>query len=176
MPSTKTLTKTLCLNCGLCCNGVLFKDVVLQDQDDVESLEAAGLTFKRRGCGEKRSSRLPQPCAALGQDLYCRVYATRPARCHDFECALFQSTRRGETTVDAALRIIRRARSKAGEIERLLRRLGDQSEALPLSFRFRRLVRRMESGKVDATQAGAFAELTVAMHELNVLLSRSFYS
>ncbi len=71
--------KQLCLQCGLCCNGVLFKDVELQPGDDATNLRALGLpirdaparerpTTKPAGVPATARQRFPQPCTALFAD------------------------------------------------------------------------------------------------------------
>ena len=50
----------LCLACGLCCNGVLFRDVELQDGDDLEALQKLGLTIRpSRTASRPGSTTLP---------------------------------------------------------------------------------------------------------------------
>ena len=63
--------QSLCLACGLCCNGVLFKDVELREGDDAAKLKSLGLPLEQL----KRKRRFPQPCAALCADNRCRIYA-----------------------------------------------------------------------------------------------------
>jgi len=106
--SEVAITNELCNACGLCCNGVLFKDVQLQPGDDAAHLRSLGLPIReprrvppRTGRSphshEVRKTRFPQPCAALCDGNRCRIYAERPARCREFECALFKSVAAGET-------------------------------------------------------------------------------
>ena len=171
MAGEASLPAALCLACGMCCNGVIFKDVELQAGDSATKLAALGLPLERL----KTKTRFPQPCAALGTDCRCRIYAQRPTRCRQFDCALLQAATSGETSVPAALRVIRQAQRRAEKVRRLLRTLGDQDEDLALSVRFKRAGRRVESNALDADTASVFGDLTLAMHDLNVLLSGRFY-
>jgi hypothetical protein len=164
------LPQNLCLTCGLCCNGVLFKDVVLQPADARSKLAKLGLPLRRGG----RQDRFPQPCAAL-EGCSCRIYTERPARCQQFECLLFQSVAQGQTTLPAALRRVRQAQQKAERVRRLLRALGDVDETVALSIRFRRMRVRFEKGLASAEDIDRFGELTLATHDLNLLLSEAFY-
>ena len=166
--ATESAVAQLCLNCGICCNGVLFRDVELQPRDAVVKLTALGLPIKNR--------KFPQPCAALGADCRCRVYADRPKRCRDFDCALLQSVATGEVEVPAALRVIKQTLKRAGEVRKFLRELGDTTEHQPLSRRFRNVKRRVESGPLDEDTAATFADLSLAVHHLNVVLQQKFYS
>ena len=184
MTSPGSLPEQLCLACGLCCNGVLFKDVELQPVDDAERLRSLGLPIReaRRAQSkhgnskpETRNSKFPQPCAALCEGNHCRIYSERPARCREFECALFKSVAAGQTELAAALKTIRAAHQRADEVRRLLRALGDADEHLALSLRFKRTRRQLEAGGFDDASADTFGELTLAVHALNVLLSSRFY-
>ena len=183
MTSLDSLPEQLCLACGLCCNGVLFKDVELQPGDDVKRLGSLGLPIriarkvKRTSPSkpERHDSKFAQPCAALCDGNRCRIYAERPARCRQFECALFKSVAAGETELVAALRTVRATLRRADRVRQLLRILGDFDEHLPLSLRFNRTRRRLETGGVDDASTDAFAELTLAVHALNVVLSERFY-
>lgn len=167
-----TVAEQLCLACGFCCNGVLFRDVELQAGDDPTRLAAAGLPV--------RSSRgkvvCPQPCAALDPDRRCRIYADRPTRCRSFECRLFQAVAAGKTPLPAALKIIGIAHARVRQVEALLVRTGESDAAAPLSRRFKRVQQRCERGQLDAEAVDAFGELTLAVHALNVVLSQRFYA
>ena len=180
MTATKNTAENLCLSCGLCCNGVLFKDVELQVGDDRKRLISIGLLLKdpsQRGSeGRKRQkAKFPQPCLALCTGNLCRAYEERPRRCREFECALLKKVLQEESELAAALRTVRIAQRRAEKVRQLLRELGDTDESLALSLRFRRTKRRIESGSASDTQVEIYADLTLAVHELNVVLSREFY-
>ena len=184
--STISVTEQLCLHCGICCNGVLFKDVELQPGDDVSRLHALGLQFVARAHPSKKGKtpklpsakqqlKFPQPCAALGADCRCRIYAARPSRCRDFECALFHAVEAGELQPAQALRTIRAALEQANRVKELLRELGDTDELLPLSLRFQRTRKRVEAGLADEQTADTYSLLTLAVHDLQFRLRREFY-
>ena len=165
----------LCLACGLCCNGVLFRDVELQDGDDLKTLQKLGLTI-RPSRSASRTPRFAQPCAALCSDNRCRIYEERPRRCRDFDCGVLKGVIHGELEVDDALRLIRRALRHANRIKSLLRQLGDSEERLPLARRFRQTRRRMESELRSEEAADLFGELTLEVHQLNLLTYSRFYA
>ena len=171
---------TLCLHCGLCCDGTLFRDVELQPGDDAEKLRALGLPLRSRRGEEANSLKFPQPCSALCSDLKCRVYADRPTRCREFECALFKSVAVGKVEVPAALRTIRQTRQMAEKVRRLLRELSDAGERVSLARRFKRVKRKFDTGELpeglDAETAyDRFAELSLAVHELDMRLRTKFH-
>jgi len=159
----------LCPQCAMCCNGVLFKDVELQAGDDAQKLRALGIPVHKQ-----RVEKFPQPCVALN-GCRCRIYGGRPARCREFECALLKSVISGETEIPAALRAIRETQRHAEKVERLLRELGDTDESLALSLRFKRTKRRLETSAFDEAMGDRFGELTLAVHDLNLMLREKFY-
>jgi Fe-S-cluster containining protein len=169
----------LCLACGLCCNGVIFADVKLQPEEDADHLRAIGLRLilKAEAGGPRSAPRTPhfrQPCAAL-DGCTCRIYSERPKYCRQFECLLLKSVKAGRTRSPAALAIIRDARKRAEKVRRLLRALGDADEEVALNVRFQRTARRLEAAGLDKQAADTYGELTLAVHDLNLLLSERFY-
>lgn len=74
-----------------------------------------------------------------------------------------------------ALRTVRTARQRAEKVKRFLRELGDAQENVALSIRFQKTKKRIESGPLDETTADAFGQLTLAVHDLNLLLANAFY-
>jgi len=179
-------TQDICLSCALCCNGVIFDDVKLQTGDKAQRLISLGMKLVSQKDGksawsgsgtfspELRLQRFFQPCMAL-EDCQCRIYSERPKHCRDFQCLLLKSVRSAELSKPEALRIIRRARRMANEVLCLLQELGDDDKHLALATRFRQTARRIQAADCNAEEANLFARLTLAMHDLNLLLSKSFY-
>jgi uncharacterized protein len=173
---TSDTARALCLECGLCCNGVIFARGQLQPEDNPERLQELGLALLPPGRDRKSQPReFKQPCKAF-DGCRCNIYTERPKYCRDFECLLLKSFQSGQTEPDAALGIIRRARRRVEKVKQLLHRLGDSDEHVPLKRRFEATRKRLEGGHGDAETAAVFGELTLALHDLNVLLSERFYS
>jgi Fe-S-cluster containining protein len=161
----------LCLECGLCCNGVIFADVELQ------SAEAKALKskFQELNLSAKDGrARLPQACVAF-DGCRCRIYADRPTYCRQFECLLFKNVQAGRVQRAAASRIVRTAKERAEKVRALLRELGDPDEQSALSLRFQRAAKRFEKAPLTDDKAEIYADLTLAVHDLNMLLSQAFY-
>lgn len=92
---------TLCLRCGLCCDGTLFTHVPLRGSE-VEPLKALGLPVKAR---EDGTPILPQRCAAL-DGKRCTAYAERPEGCRRYHCHLFSALSEGEVSLAEALAVV----------------------------------------------------------------------
>jgi hypothetical protein len=162
----------LCLECGLCCNGVIFAKGQLQPGDDPERLRSLGLAVLRANkSGEIKFS---QPCAAL-DGCRCEIYSDRPKYCRAFECLLLKRVTAGKIELSKALQTVRRARRRVDKVKRLLRKLGDSDEHVALSVRVRRTQNRLEREVSDAESARWYGELTLAVHSLQLLLGEEFY-
>lgn len=72
----------LCLDCGLCCDGTLFRHVAISGAER-EELVRLGI-----GVGEKRKADVMWlPCGKLNGKC-CTIYEARPGGCRAFVCAL----------------------------------------------------------------------------------------
>lgn len=167
MPKDNVIAEKLCLSCGLCCNGVIFADVRLQRGDDSAKLRELGIL-------KGHAKKFAQPCA-MHDGCRCAIYADRPHYCRQFECLLLKSAQEGRVSESEALRIIKAARRKAARVQELLQQLGDNDSTMALSKRFQAMRHKMESGAADEEPIDVFGLLTVAVHELNVILSEQFY-
>ena len=176
--------ESLCLQCGLCCDGTLFRDVELQPADDPVALTAAGIPlerFRRQDHGQTIAGRrFRQPCTALGSDCHCQVYAGRPQHCRGFDCALLQSFKAGSLEPKMALKTIRQTRQRADQVRRLLTELGDTHHELSLTKRFQRMQREVFKDGLPTHQdpelaAERFGELVAAVGELQLALRLAFY-
>ena len=116
---------------------MIFADVALRPEDDPVALVAAGLPLRQRGQRQVFS----QPCAAL-RGCQCCLYAQRPQRCRAFDCRLLLRVQGGEVTPASALKTIARALREVAVIQRLLVQLGQADEHLPLSRRYREVMRQ----------------------------------
>jgi hypothetical protein len=80
-----------------------------------------------------------------------------------------------ELTCTEALRVIRIARTRARKVDKLLRALGNSDEDEALADRFRRLSKSVQPGTLDAESAELYRRLTLAFHNLTVIISDAFY-
>jgi len=173
----------ICLACGLCCNGVIFADVKLLPEDDVPKLLELDMPLLKarskrdNSCSASSKTvkwRFLQPCAAY-DGCRCKIYSARPRYCREFDCLLLKSVKEGTATRGQALRVIRAARCQADLVKKLLGLLGDTQENASLADRFRRLSKRLTQAELDTAQADLFSQLSLAFHDLNLLLNDAFY-
>ena len=171
----------ICLTCGLCCNGAIFSDVKLVSGDVAASLKSLGLPLIKSGARKRCAGssdepawRFPQPCAAL-HGCRCRIYADRPGHCRAFECFLLKKFRKDRVSLGEALRNIRAARRRMDKVRKLLESLGETDGAVALGDRFRRLTKSLEGAQLDPKRAELYSRLTLAFHDLNILINENFY-
>lgn len=100
-----TTQQSLCLSCGLCCDGTLFGKVPLKPSDILPPLEAAGIEIQSK---ETKKS-FKQPCVAFQKNC-CQVYADRPTNCRKYRCELLKNYESGNILWEEAVKKVNRAR------------------------------------------------------------------
>jgi len=152
----------LCLACGLCCSGVLFKQATAR-AEEFEAMEKVGLeTFDT---GEKGYFKLP--CDKL-DGCRCTIYETRFRICRTFSCALLDKLKRGEATATEAQHVVAEAKAML-----------DRADAVDERLRF--VDRRMElqkagpfGGASSPQERAQAAKAYVHMAALERYLDRHF--
>ena len=101
---------TLCLHCGLCCDGTLFRFLSIT-QPERERLVQLGI-----GVGQRRGKDVMWlPCGKL-DGKRCTVYEQRPGGCARFVCALARRYSAKELSLEEAM-------ARVDEMHRRLERL-----------------------------------------------------
>jgi len=88
----------LCLSCGLCCNGLLFEDLPVIEEELIPFVELNPKP-KKRGSGLY----LSQPCIAWKSDKGCTIYNDRPKVCREFKCKVLVKYENEELTYEQAM-------------------------------------------------------------------------
>ena len=93
----------LCVECGLCCDGSLFRFLPVEPEDAPKhhALSLPVVTQSGRLA-------MPLPCAKL-EARCCSVYRERPPGCRAFVCRLGRQLEEGEVGLPAALGVVREA-------------------------------------------------------------------
>ena len=106
---------SLCLSCGLCCDGTMFR-VVRLAEGEAEHLSGR-VAFTEDG------QHITQPCQALRGDRCCAVYEHRPRICRAFRCLALAGLDSGRMTATEAQELVdevlerRRALAAAMELD-----------------------------------------------------------
>jgi uncharacterized protein len=97
-------SSSLCLACGLCCDGVLHAHAVVKP-DEIERVCALGLTV----VSFKDAPGFRQPCP-LYREQRCSVYPNHPPTCKAYQCKLLKNFLAGPLTLEQGAQTIQRAR------------------------------------------------------------------
>lgn len=142
--------QSLCVQCGLCCDGTIFEWAQVFAEDDLAQLETNG--FILLTAAEKTSFALP---CHHQQDRVCTVYQQwRPQVCRTFRCRLLRRFEAGELAWEEA-----RAR-----IERTVALVERIQAQLPAQHNHERksLKQRMTAWQQAQTEAGVDVQRTFA--------------
>jgi Fe-S-cluster containining protein len=130
-----TGANSLCLGCGLCCDGTLFDHVSLSEAEAfaarVRSLPVAGGTDFRH------------PCPAHLSDGRCSIYEKRPHVCAQYQCRVLKRFGAGELGYQESLDKIHRLKRLSASIRA---RLSDDAVGFAQLFR---LVWEQSDGSLD---------------------------
>ena len=168
---TISLTDTLCIVCGICCDGVLFADVELAGRHEVSALEVLGLDVEDPD--EDHHGLLLQPCGAL-HGTRCSIYAHRPECCRTFECRLLQEAQRGIVTIEDATATIGETLSRIVHIRALAASLGQLDERMSLKELCIDALASSETHPATPQVKRARNELESAMKKLEIVIRDTF--
>lgn len=101
MPASPS--ETLCLRCGLCCDGSLFSFLGVKP-GEVEGLARHGLEAERRPDG-RLALALTKGCPGLSGKC-CTLYDDRPLACRDYKCMLLLALEEGEVGLEEAMKAV----------------------------------------------------------------------
>ena len=99
-----TSEESICIGCGLCCDGTLHAKTTVRP-DDEPSVTEAGLEIGEEA--GKRFFRQPCPHFSCGS---CLIYEKRPGVCRTYRCALLKDLEAGRVTRTDALEKIATAK------------------------------------------------------------------
>lgn len=112
--------QSLCMSCGLCCDGTLFGQVHLTPEDQSATLSARVLQIAFR-----HPPAFKQPCMAY-KNCLCGIYAERPHNCRKFQCGVLKRFTASELSYAEASEIIREAVTARDEVsEKMLATFGE---------------------------------------------------
>ena len=104
----------LCRSCGLCCNGMLF-DYVPVEEAEIERLAELGFAIWR---GKDGAPRFDHPCPKFCGE--CAIYLERPESCKRYRCELLKKLEAGELSFAGASEIVGEAKDMIAAVKHLL--------------------------------------------------------
>lgn len=167
-PNTMVAAR-LCAACGMCCDGVLFHAVELQQGDSPRQLSSLGLKLRRK----KGVEFFLQPCSAhreMDGSCSCVIYDQRPARCRLFNCKQILAVTEGTSTEARALENIHTARARVTRVLSLMAQVGATNPNRSLAHR----VAHALTLPPNTERTLLHNQLETAMRELEALLEQEF--
>ena len=151
--------QSLCMACGLCCDGTLFDQTDLCAEDDITRLP--GLSVAAVSNEAKPAFR--QPCAAY-TNCACSIYPDRPHTCREFRCALLRRFKANKISTSDALDVIRKAIILRDDVKQQMRALFHEDEC-----NFDNFTLRLKSRWKDANSAEAKARVAALFQSFAAL-------
>lgn len=111
-----SLESRLCLSCGLCCDGTLYEDAKIRE-DEVADVERIGLKTGRNAEGH---ATFLFACSYLDGACCSRYDQWRPSVCGKYFCRVQEKARRNELAEDQAFERIAKARRLAADVKAAL--------------------------------------------------------
>lgn len=111
LPDRSPEPTSICIGCGLCCDGTLHHQVEIAP-DDEPAVIAAGLSI-READGK---SVFRQPCPKFCGGV-CSIYAARPGVCRSYTCKLLDDVNQERISIVAARQAIALAKRLAGVLQ-----------------------------------------------------------
>jgi len=142
----KTRTPQICVECGLCCDGTLYTDVVFSREKvfpdmEKELVRFPGLEWRTAKHDPEPKWRLSlTPCQYLGveKENCCSIYEDRPSICSAHDCWMLWEYNAGFKTYDYCINEIKRIK----KLKKKLKKEGLSEEEVGVKIR--------QMGELDA--------------------------
>ena len=125
--------QNLCMVCGLCCDGTLFKTAAVDPDERLTELQECGVQIHIEN--ERRC--LLFPCTAY-EDHICKAYHNERAKiCAEYQCKLLKQCLTGKITWDEAAEVVHSTQLHKKKLKANLKKVyrARTGESLPDTFR-----------------------------------------
>ncbi|MDP4664632.1 MAG: YkgJ family cysteine cluster protein [Flavobacteriales bacterium] len=157
---------SICLSCGLCCDGTLIGFVHL-DAEEVPEVRKYMEIEEEQGHGF-----FLHPCQRYCDG--CTIYAHRPKQCGLFKCGLLKSVEQKELQFDLALEAIAELKELKLNIEERLSSMTFDLQSPSFYFRIIELKRRLLKLEQSASLSSKDHLLLATLQQFDVLLLEKF--
>ncbi len=157
----------LCLACGLCCDGTLFKGAVIEKNEGLKIHSQLDLTV------DKEKNRFMLPCHLHDPEVGCTVYGqVRPRVCGNFRCKLLKRLHKGKVSEQEALKIVVKTKALKKQVVSEIIKRASFIEPLTLIEKF---ILVFKSSHEDPYFRRTNAKLFIAYVALRKMLEKHFY-
>lgn len=132
-------SERLCLSCGLCCSGGLFRKVPVENDEDTKRMIDRGLQLQERA--DKKRFFLSLPCKALDAGR-CACYDCRPAVCCSYRCRLLKRLEGGKCTFEEAQSLVEHSKDLLSRLTRQIRTEFPELAELPVLAACKSIIKR----------------------------------
>lgn len=161
-----TESSSLCLSCGLCCDGTLIGFVQL-DNDELPALRKVKQFEEASNHGF-----FLQPCSEYCDG--CTIYEHRPKQCGLFKCGLLKSVEQKELDFNLAVHYIKEAKLQKITIEKKIIDLNIELQAPSFYFQMIELKKLLTKQQIETTLDTKNETLLIELNQFNNWLSQKF--
>jgi uncharacterized protein len=165
----EALVTSICVGCGMCCDGTMYGTVTVGEDDQRPALAAAGPVITTK---EGASSfLLPCPVFRAG---CCSIYGDRPAVCRGYRCLLLRRHDAGDISRGDAQTLIGRVLALRDRVRASLTAYVEPDELLTLDDLYRLMLAKSEAEPDRAAALRERGELLLEFVALRRILAREF--
>lgn len=154
-------TESICLDCGLCCDGTVLGFVQLTEKETPRVAEIMNLDV------EKDTGFFLQPCSKFCEK--CTIYDDRPSACASFNCGLVYSVDNNNISYTSAVKITENVKHRKELLEEAIAKDGIQLKSASFYFKMVELKRFFNN-----TPSSNHTELKNQLNELDQILTNDF--
>lgn len=160
---------SICVGCGLCCDGTMYSTVDIAGEDRTDVLTQAGITLSTR----ENTQLFRQPCAAFNSGC-CSVYDNRPRVCRRYRCHLLRRHEAGEVSYIEARTLISRTINLRNRLRVELNTFLDTNQQASLSELYSLTLSKLDAAPNPIAARREHAGLLMSVVGLRAILKREF--
>jgi uncharacterized protein len=161
-----TESSSLCLSCGLCCDGTLIGFVQLDDE------ELPALRKVKHFEEASNHGFFLQPCSEYCDG--CTIYEHRPKQCALFKCGLLKSVEQKELDFNLALQHIEAVKLQKNALEKKLSTLEFELQSPSFYFKMIELKKLLTKQQSETSFNIENETLLIELNQFNSFLKNKF--
>jgi Fe-S-cluster containining protein len=159
----------ICVGCGMCCDGTMYRTVDVDEADELTPLRAAGAVWATAS----GITSFLQPCSAFGAGC-CSIYDGRPGVCRTYRCRLLRRYEAGEVSYEDARGLIDSTVAVRDRVRSGLTAYVEPEKLEALEGLYRVMNAKLETTADPAAARREHADLLLEVVALRVVLAREF--
>ena len=164
-----SVLKNICIDCGMCSDGTMYRWVGLREGDQLEPLSSAGAVFVARDA----ETLFQLPCPAFRGGC-CSIYESRPKICRDYRCFLLRRYEAGDVSFEEARARITRTMALRDRVRSAMAAFVEPPASEALSGLYRLMAVKFDAMPDPVASRRERAEMLLDIAALRVVLAREF--